>query len=355
MNESMLQGLVKEAFAGGAADPAPTPKPPTRVKIASGPTSTAFLKKVSLALHHAASGIAKQAQIPDDSYGDTPVGAVENSADRYVTDEMGDLDLSTSQIAYSPPGQDGEVPTGPSANPNLGGWSPENNAEATPGFESPGQTDYDIEGNLMSLSAAGTPKRDLTPTERVKQAQARVLSRVQGALLQHKQAQDALPAVVPPTTAGAVGGSNVNLPIMQNRPAPEARPPMERPTTPAAWLGHELKAKQATEDPTIVPNLGGDGGGTGDPGSFEEGLPAKANIPQSTESVISLTNTEADAANKAELEAALGPAAVAASDADKTQEQVLEHASGDEIPTDKQASLRDILRHTSLSRIVGGG
>jgi hypothetical protein len=113
--------------------------------------------------------------------------------------------------------------------------------------------------------------------------------------------------------------------------------------------------RTAAEDPAIAPVLGGESL-SGDPSSFAPGLKDPlAAVPQDLSKLIDLTNTEGDKARAADAKAILGGEVVDA--AGKTLGEVgeiVEHESGDEIPTVKAAHAA-ILRGAVLSSIANGG
>lgn len=264
---------------------------PPKASFATGPTATTFLNKVASALEHVADGLVKSAQADMD-------------ASAFITENLPDgSDIESDRtvsypapLSYEQAIYGGGQPV--AAQPDMMAAMA---VDPIDGAMMPGRDDltgYQSLGEptgFESLASAGSRKR--SPEERAKAAMDRALGKVKVAVIR----------------------------------------------------------KRAAEDETMVDNLGGDGGGTGDPSSMLPIPNSEAQVPQSTEAVIDVSNTETDASKEPNLAAVLGPEAVAAADADSTEEEVLEHSSGEEEPVSKQAAMAGIMSRAVLTRIAQGG
>jgi hypothetical protein len=110
--------------------------------------------------------------------------------------------------------------------------------------------------------------------------------------------------------------------------------------------------RTAAEDPAMTGNLPEDLSSAGEPPTMPPET-QMADVPQSTDRVLGLTNDEAEKGNTPDETAALGAAAVQADAA--SIPEVLEHETGDEEPTIKAAEQAAILRSAVLANIARGG
>lgn len=320
-NDTLLRALVADVFqeptqqktAAQAASPA-KPAQPGKTKIATGITSTPFVKKLASAIEFIAQGLTKQAAggpegglqfgmgsgVPADPY----MTEAENIGGDYPVRQSAAVDGTDLAEAVTGAG----VGFTPGDTPGWGG------ATSYPlGAQESQETDEEKPGGLGN--AAGIDFADLmgpghgtsktaSPQMRAKAAMDRVLGKAKAAAI--KRAQQADASIPPPGTTGE---------------------PLAAPS------GTEESSSFTPESSTLA-----------------------SEVPQSTEAVIGLTNQDADKANQAALENALGTQAVAAADADTTREEVFEGASGDgdSGPTEKEA-LASILNANVLARIAQGG
>lgn len=108
----------------------------------------------------------------------------------------------------------------------------------------------------------------------------------------------------------------------------------------------------AAEDPAMPGNLPTELSLTGEAPVSSPGT-AGADIPQSIEGLLELTNDQADQVNRPEEAAILGADVVRAAEA--STPDVLEHETGDVEPTAKAAAYAHLLRNSVLARIANGG
>lgn len=315
-NDTLLRALVADAFKEPQQEKTaavqPAPQVPTKaqgqVKIATGLTSTQFVKKLASAVEFIAGGLEKQAI--GEQWGEGPGLAAE--AFSTESDILGG-DQALREVAGVPSGYlpddvlsqgtdivPGETPgfVGPTSTPLAAAGS--DTDEGQPGgFSDTAGIDY---ASLMG-PGRGTSKTAAAKL-RAKMAMDRVLGKAKSAVI--KRAQQADASIPPSETIGE---------------------PLAPPS------GTEETGSFAPESPTLA----------------SEAL-------QSTDTVMALTNQDVDEGNKPTLENALGSEAVSNADADATQEEILEGASGDgdSGPTEKEA-LASILNADVLTRIAQGG
>lgn len=300
-NRTLLQALVDQAFQGDAETKTAAPKPGLQ-KIATGVTDTQFIFKLASALDYIVDGLNKEA------LGDSPIGFDSATgglpAAPFMANEMGG-DEAERQAAGVFPGvpsidmvAQGTTPitqqgdfAGPLDQPLPPGQ--QQTDEETPGGESAPGVNYD-----RTVTGAYNPAR-----ARVKAAEERVLGRVKAATLRKAGQGDA--SVPPPGTVG------------------EPLPP----------------ASSSVDEPSVFAPIDS----------------PVADAPQSTESLLDLTNQDADAANKAPLTTSLGGEAVSDADADVSQEDLLEGPHGDGESGAKKAQLASLLNASLLTRIAEEG